>query len=745
MLEAGETRAQKLAEASEASRLEMEDLSARVRDLILACPTTDLLGYLWVQLLMGSQPAAENEHGPDKDVLIQFQFALEYVHAVWVCHPSPEQQPAFEEKIVKDLLEAMEMLREVTMNYCMASSAASQNKEFGDSSSDVEFHAKFSWVMLRGHRYQVLEEEFLRFALAPHDSELRAVYGADANEIAKGVQDIADSMRGGFGKAAGNLIDLQERAAKLASEKDLELGAAIDAIQAADKNYTPAVQEAILGVFHGGFCNVTKHTKLPALLLRDLAFERGENKEFYAAGAFAGTPLRTLPARVRPLVKLGEEYYATDPSFVRDFSYRAVQRGLCGRNPAYREVWNAKQKVLAETALPTILARQLAGATVWQDVYYRDAATGEWTETDSVLIVDDVLVVAEAKAGVTAMHSPATNFERHVRTIKKLVLAAYNQTRRFLTYCESGPEVPLYRLEAGAYVEVGKIRLKDFRMVLPIGLTMESFSPFSTFCKELPEIEPILGRYPFVSLSADDLFVLNRLLPTAGELFHYFEVRQQVAGIRKAMLYDEFDHLGAYVAKNRFDFILKDQLKEADEVMWDAFSDSIDAYFMAEGWEQQPPPRQSMPPEAQAILDALDRSKPLGWLKCETYIRNLDDDGRTNLATIVGNLVPTLVQYPQRRFVLSGDVPMQFWLTRSGSPPNPEILRHKGEVACLALNVSRMPAIVLQITPQGGIEHASCCELRAPSMLQLNYPQLLEEAKKEAKRATAIPRPKKKR
>src|SRR5262249_26334040 len=150
--------------------------------------------------------------------------------------------------------------------------------------------------------------------------------------------------------------------------------------------------------------------------------------------------------------------------------------------------------------------------------------------------------------------------------IKKLVLEAYGQTRRFLAYSDSKPEVPLYRLEAGTYVEIAKIRLKDFRVVLPIGLTMESFSPFSTFCKEVYEVDPILGRHPFISLSVDDLFVLNRFLPSAGELCHYFEVRQQVAGVRKAMLFDELDHLGAYIAKNRFDHILKDQLKKADQV-----------------------------------------------------------------------------------------------------------------------------------------------------------------------------------
>jgi hypothetical protein len=45
-----------------------------------------------------------------------------------------------------------------------------------------------------------------------------------------------------------------------------------------------------------------------------------------------------------------------------------------------------------------------------------------------------------------------------------------------------------------------------------------------------------------LSLSVDDLFALNRFLPTAGELFHYFEVRQQVAAIRKAMLLEELNY-----------------------------------------------------------------------------------------------------------------------------------------------------------------------------------------------------------
>jgi len=54
-------------------------------------------------------------------------------------------------------------------------------------------------------------------------------------------------------------------------------------------------------------------------------------------------------------------------------------------------------------------------------------------------------------------------------------------------------------------------------------------------------------------MAIDDLFVLTMVLPTSGELSHYLTVRQQAAGLRGAMLYDELDHLGAHISENRFD------------------------------------------------------------------------------------------------------------------------------------------------------------------------------------------------
>ena len=101
--------------------------------------------------------------------------------------------------------------------------------------------------------------------------------------------------------------------------------------------------------------------------------------------------MRTLPARIRPGVRLGSDYYVTDGQFIRDSAYRAIQRGLIGRVPSYREEWNRRQKSLVERAYPTIFSNQLNGATVYSEVYFKEPIAGQWVETDLVISFADVL------------------------------------------------------------------------------------------------------------------------------------------------------------------------------------------------------------------------------------------------------------------------------------------------------------------------------------------------------------------
>ncbi len=715
---------------TESLREEMETLAATVRELVLRQPPIQLLGYLLAQFhmaMMMNPFGSDEDPRPNKDAIKTFQFALEYVHAVWSSHaPLPSESSKFDEGLAGELMNALSQLEEKTMWFCMASSA-----------TPTEFHAKTTWSFIRGHRYQVLEGEFFRFVLAPHEAALREAYGMGADEIASGIQNISDAFRTGFGKAANNLAERMDEAYRIVEETGDDLETVLNRLKVEKSDYASEISGILHDMFYGGVCNLSRHSGLPPPLLEDLSYEPGQNESFFAQGAFSGTPMRTLPTRIKPAIRLGDEIFATDGQFVRDSAYRAIQWGLWKRLP-YRDEWLKRQGQAMEQAYPVIFPKQFKGAQEFESVFYRDAHSGEWVETDLLILLFDVLLVVEAKAGTMPMQSPATNFASHERVIQSLIFEAYRQCKRFLDYLASAPEVALHKLTDGEYVEVGRIRLDQFRLILPIGLTVEAFTPFSAMAKELPEVVPILGAHPFISMSVDDLFVLNRFLPTTGELVHYLSVRQKVAGLKGALLFDESDHLGAYLTKNRFDMDIREQLKEADLVTWDGYSDKVDRYFEGEDWQANPPPSQPFPAAVGRLLKALDELRPSGWLQFDGFLRDFGDEGRDSISQYLDELTPTLSEHPRRRFQIGEDAPVQFWLFREASPPDATEVRYQAQVGCLTVNAADMRVLLVAYDNSGRIGGLRCEAHPAPSVLQVDYPTLREEAARQRARMIAL-------
>lgn len=397
---------------------------------------------------------------------------------------------------------------------------------------------------------------------------------------------------------------------------------------------------------------------------------------------------------------------------------------------------------MSEAAFADILAVQLPGATVFQEVYYKDTTSKQWSENDTLILVDDMLFLVEAKAGAAAtIASPALDFDRHAQSVQDLVLKAYKQCERFFNYMNSADEVPLYHLVDGKYGECGRVRRPDYRVMVPIGLTVESFSPFSAYCKELPQVEPLLGKHAFVSLSIDDLFVLKRFLPTPGSFAHYMEVRQAVAGIRRALLFDEFDHLGAYLKKNRFDQDITEQLKGGKENMliWDGMSDIVDRSFEGEDWESRPFPTQAFPEEVLKLLEALDATRAQGWLSAESHIRDLGEEGRNNLAKMLSDLRQTLNQHPARYFILSVDgEPLFVWLQQHDRQIDWIKVNDKASAAALAVKASNVSGIVAEVSADGTYHRAQSFAVHKPTARTEENAHIYEDAARMAQPTRAV-------
>lgn len=717
---------------------DMETTAADMRTLIVGMPPEELLGYIYAQRLMKNMAGIDQrseEHGssvPD-DTINEIQFLLEYVHAVLASDVEPDEVK-FDEAQCADLFALSSKLKEQAMFFAMGSSVDTENEDFGPDTADIEFQIKSTWVLLRGNRYQVLEGEFYSYVLAPHDDVLKEVYGVGAIAIAEGFQDMANATRTGHADAAVEMMRQFEAAQKFALEQERPLEDVMEEWVAANVDQSEAAGRAVDDMLRGGTANVNRHTKLPLELLADLAYRRGEETEFFAEGDFAGTPYRTLPARKKPLIKLGSDYFAVDPCFTRDAGYRALLFNLLQRKPDYKKSFVDRQKIMSEGAFPTILTDQFPGAVVYQEVYYKDPATNQWSENDTLVLIDDVLYLIEAKAGAAAtIASPALDFRRHTQSVQDLVLKAYKQCERFFNYLNSADEVPLYSRADGKYHECGRIRHSDYRVMLPIGLTVESFSPMSTFCKELPQVELLLGKHAFISMSIDDLFVLKRILPTPGMFAHYMEVRQAVAGMKRAHLFDEFDHLGAYITKNRFDEDIADQFREgeANMVVWDGMSNVIDRSFEGESWEDNPIPTQEFPNELLMLLGALDNTRSQGWLSAESLIRNYGEQARKDLAKLLSDLGETIGQHPERYFAFAGDGQLLFvWMQSSVHAAEWKRINDKASAAALCTESPDVVGVFIEVGKGRTYKNAQCFKVDTPSKQIAKNAHIFDDAKR---------------
>lgn len=717
---------------------DMETTAADMRTLIVGMPPEELLGYIYAQRLMKNmagidQPSEEHDSSVPDDTINEIQFLLEYVHAVLASDAEPGEVK-FDEAQCADLFALSSKLKEQAMFFAMGSSVDTENEDFGPDTADIEFQIKSTWVLLRGNRYQVLEGEFYSYVLAPHDDVLKEVYGVGAIAIAEGFQDMANATRTGHADAAEEMMRQFEAAQEFALEQEKPLEDVMEEWVAANVDQSEAAGRAMDDMLRGGTANVSRHTKLPLELLADLAYRRGEETEFFAEGDFAGTPYRTLPARKKPLIKLGADYFAVDPCFTRDAGYRALLFNLLQRKPDYKKSFIDRQKIMSEGAFPTILTDQLPGAVVYQEVYYKDPATNQWAENDTLVLIDDVLYLIEAKAGAAAtIASPALDFRRHTQSVQDLVLKAYKQCARFFNYLNSADEVPLYSRADGKYHECGRIRHSDYRVMLPIGLTVESFSPMSTFCKELPEVEPLLGKHAFISMSIDDLFVLKRILPTSGMFAHYMEVRQAVAGMKRTHLFDEFDHLGAYITKNRFDEDIADQFREgeANMVVWDGMSNVIDRSFEGESWEDNPIPMQEFPDELSMLLGALDNTRSQGWLSAESLIRNYGEQARKDLAKLLSDLGETIGQHPERYFAFAGDGQLLFvWMQSSEHAAEWKRINDKASAAALCTKSPDVVGVFIEVGKGRTYKNAQCFKIDTPSEKTAKNAHIFDDAKR---------------
>lgn len=213
-----------------------------------------------------------------------------------------------------------------------------------------------------------------------------------------------------------------------------------------------------------------------------------------------------------------------------------------------------------------------------------------------------------------------------------------------------------------------------------------------------------------------------------------------LAGMKGVRLFDEIDHLGAYITKNRFDRDIEAQRVKAKPsmIVWDGMSKPVDDYFAQPDWESQPIPRQEYPTELRGLLDALDRTRMPGWLAVESHIRNYGEHGRRDLAAGLEALRASLAQYPNRYFSVTGEEALFIWLESPEKQINLAAARDKARAAMLASPAARMLVVTVVAHPVDGYLSAQPVDVVFPVERTAGNPHIYEDAERMRTRLRGI-------
>ena len=172
-------------------------------------------------------------------------------------------------------------------------------------------------------------------------------------------------------------------------------------------------------------------------------------------------------------------------------------------------------------------------------------------------------------------------------------------------------------------------------------------------------------------------------------------------------------------------------------MVWNSYAEVVDKYFEGENAGCGEVPRQNYPAELKTVLKVLDRKRPEGWLEMDATIRNLSDEGRNNLSTIITRLKATLGRHRYRRVLFFNGLPLQIWVCKSGRSPSEKEVRRQAEVACLVAEAPRTQVLRLVFNGKRKLINVACTSFAAPRKSRSDYAELERQAATEGTRAVS--------
>jgi len=658
---------------------------------------------------MGKRAEHEMEFAQTVDVRM-----LDYLQALVVSVPRSSVALVLDQAKWNELRSHVERLFENLLHVWPLTQSATFRSQAGADPDDDVFSTPLllDWLSVRGWGYFMHKRERLAALLAPHEEALLRLFGTDVAGITGAVHEIQRRLTSGLAVAMRTVEEIREAAF---SDANIALCAVPDDADHREMAWrlteqtgrADELRRAVGRAFDTDLFDVSD--LLPSSLLRCISLSPGDDNHFFGQGPYRGWPLRTPATLLCPILFAQERFWAFDPYTV-DYFYRAIQRAVCETDPGYKESWKLGQNVATEGLSVALLSSLLPGARVFRSVVYpvREGGVTKWCECDAVMVLDELLIVVEVKAGRATERSPWEDIDAHRRNVKSLLLSPCGQAARFLQYLDSATEVDLYD---GAHAVVGRLRGKSTPMRVPCAVTVDSMSALAGSFQHAGFVSQGQPINPTWCVSIDNLFAYRDVLQGPVTFCHFLLERLRAFPRADLASLDELDHLGAYLETNAYTRWTADFA--AHMVALVGYRGRLDTYF-ADEWETGAlgaPPNQPLSPVLRAIIAALERGAPRGFLAAGAALLDLNADARRTLGdAILESRGKVSADSPSRVITARFQEIMIFVAVIADvTPPPDRRIYVKHAIALLAASKERRAQLLeCWMTDDGQVTRAGC-------------------------------------
>jgi len=333
----------------------------------------------------------------------------------------------------------------------------------------------------------------------------------------------------------------------------------------------------------------------------------GANPDFL----FLSNPIWTAPG-----IDLGDRFFFAIPQVVQSH-INTIVRALAERAGLTAQLERRRARYL-EGKLEEILTKALPGAAVTQGVKWEIA--GEQGETDLLVVLDRIVIIAEAKSHrltPEALRGAPSRMKKHVQD---LIVDPSLQSARlegFIEAAKAGDET------ANTVMKTLGIDPVKVDRIIRFSLTLDDFSVLSSAETDFKAVGWVPNDHhlaPTILLA--DLECIVDILDSPLLATHYLSERSY---FQKAfnLLGDELDFLGLYLDTG---FNLAGIEGHPGVFSLSGMSAPIDRYYESrDAGIQLPKPKAKVQKYFRAIIDRLTERRPTGWTMAGLHLLSSAD------------------------------------------------------------------------------------------------------------------------